>query len=52
MTSSQEVAAARRAIANLSDPKWIAEYWPLGTSAQIQAAIADEQATIDAAGAQ
>lgn len=46
----KEVADARRAIANLSNPDWLAEYWPLGTAAQIKAAIADEQAMIDTAG--
>lgn len=47
---SKEVSDARKAIANLSDPNWIAEWWPLATAAQVRAAIAEEQATIDQAG--
>ena len=47
---SKDVADARKAIANLSDPNWLAEWWPLATTAEVRAAIADEQATIDQAG--
>ena len=47
---SKDVSAARKAIANLTNPDWLAEWWPLATAAQVRAAIADEQATIDTAG--
>lgn len=47
---SKDVSDARRAIANLTNPDWLAEWWPLATASQVRAAIADEQATIDQAG--
>lgn len=47
---SKDVAYACKAIANLSDPNWLAEWWPLATAVQLRAAIAAEQATIDTAG--